>query len=57
MKGNIYEMRIAAAIWATDFVIMCMAVGVSFSFCIFWYIRSDDGCFVQPKLLAALDLL
>jgi len=57
MKGNIYEMRIAVEIWATDFAIMCMAVAVSFSFHMFWYIRSDDGCFVQPKLVAVLDLL
>jgi hypothetical protein len=24
-------------------------------FCIFWYIRPDDGCFTQPKHVAALD--
>jgi len=48
MKGNIYEMLIAVEIWATDFLIMCMVVAVSFSFYIFWYIRSDDGCFMQP---------
>jgi len=35
MKGNIYEMRIAVEIWATDFAIMCMAVAVSFSFHMF----------------------
>jgi hypothetical protein len=57
MKGNIYEMLIAVEIWATDFVIMSMAVAVSFSFYIFWYSRSDDGCFVQPKILVAMDLL
>jgi len=51
-----YEMRIAVEIWVTDFVIMCMGVAVSFSFHIFWYIQSDDGCFMLPKRIAALDL-
>jgi hypothetical protein len=32
MKRNIYEISIAVEIWATDFVIMCMAVAVSFNF-------------------------
>ena len=43
------------------FIITCMATAVYIYiyifFFIFWYIRPDDGCFVQPQLVTALHLL
>jgi hypothetical protein len=43
-------------ILAIDFIIH-IATYVQFSFKIFWYIRYDDGCFVQPKHVAALAII
>ena len=40
-----------------NFIIICVDTAVYFFFYIFWYIRPDDGCFVQPQHVTALHLL